>query len=81
MKLKELEKFGFEKQIDHNVIYYLKENIYDDNMEIADLKISEKDRIITTLFMSKENMGYPSFNIEHDDTIYDLIKADLVEKV
>ena len=72
--LKELEKFGFE----HYPLIYIKESKrYDDdiNMNIAKrVYVDEKTR--------KISLGTILFNTEIElDTLYDLIKADLVEKV
>ena len=72
--LKELEKFGFE----YYPLIYVKETIrYDDYMDMNTAKkvfVDEKTREIS--------VGTNLFNTDIElDTIYDLIKADLVEKV
>ena len=72
--LKELEKFGFEYYEDFNEWFYYGFTKPNDNSEIR-MNIRNDTRRI-----------YPSFdfNINVDsiyDKIYDLIKADLVEKV
>jgi hypothetical protein len=79
--LKELEKFGFKKEEDHDIIYYLKENIYDNNMEYADFKVEDHNRIIKMNLFKKDKMNYPLFDVNQDDTIFDLIQSGLVEKV
>lgn len=70
--LEELEKFGFEY---HRMIY-VKEipRGYDDLVENKKIYVEENSRNIS--------IGSGIFNIDMElDTIYDLIKADLVEKV
>ena len=79
--LKELEKFGFKRDQDHNIVFYTKDKIYDDNMTHSDLIVYDKDRIIKTNLYKKEILSYPGFDINLDNTIYDLIKAGLVEKI
>lgn len=65
--MKELEKFGF--KYDKNMQEYEIGYIFNGYMSIE-----KNDRLIKSIY--DENMG---FNIE--DLLYDLIKADLVEKV
>ncbi len=72
--LKELEKYGFE----HYPLIYIKESKrYDNYMDMNTAKkvyIDEKNRQIS--------VGTNLFNTDIElDTIYDLIKANLVEKV
>lgn len=72
--LKELEKFGFEYYEDFNEWFYYGFTRPNDNSEIR-ISITNDTRRI-----------HPSFdyNVDFDmvyDKIYDLIKADLVEKV
>ena len=72
--LKELEKFGFE----HYPLIYIKElRRYDDYMDMNTAKkvyVDEKTREIS--------LGTNLFNTDIElDTLYDLIKADMVEKV
>ena len=71
--LKELEKFGFEylKKVDHpqkKCCYFISANVCQNGIMIYD------DRIV-------RNVGADSVLRETNDTLYDLIKADLVEKV
>lgn len=70
--LKELEKYGFE----YHRMVYIKEIIRaeEDILERKTIYVSEYDREISI----KNGL----FNIDEElNTIYDLIKADLVEKV
>ena len=72
--LKELEKFGFE----HYPLIYVKEpKRYDDYLDMNTAKkvyVDEKTREIS--------VGTNLFNTDIElDTLYDLIKADLVEKI
>ena len=70
--LKELEKYGFE----YHRMVYTKEIIRtgEDILERKTIYVSEYDREISI----KNGL----FNIDEElNTIYDLIKADLVEKV
>lgn len=69
--LKELEKYGFNKCMYVNEIVY-KKNIIQ-GVEINNYIIGSEDKIIKYNQMSIHN--------ELDDTLYDLIKANLVEKV
>lgn len=69
--LKELEKFGFEQySIGHKIKYEYKKEI--GNHEIYNIKIDENKIIY---------FNQLSVNNELPSIIYDLIKADLVEKV
>ncbi len=72
--LKELEKFGFSYTNEHEQIYLLKENkdsAVDDCILVHEKKI----------FLRVDNNCVTLFE-DYDLTIlYDLIKADLVEKV
>lgn len=71
INLKELEKYGFNKCMYVNGIIY-KKNIIQ-GIEINNYIIGSEDKIIKYNQMSIHN--------ELDDTLYDLIKADLVEKI
>lgn len=70
--LKELEKFGFT----HEILVYVKE-IKRENGYLTEAKpiyIDERNRDIS--------IGIGLFNTDIElDTLYDLLKADLVEKV
>ena len=69
--LKELEKFGFKKYIiGHQTKYEYRKKI--GNQEIYNIKIDEK-RII--------HFNQLSVNNELPNIIYDLIQANLVEKI
>jgi len=65
--LKELEKFGF--KYDNNMHEYEMGYIFN-----GYISIEKNDRLIKPIY--DENMW-----IDIDDILYDLIKADLVEKV
>ena len=66
--LKELEKFGF-IFIDHEDLWY---SYY--YHQVNDMTVAYSDRIIATDII-------PINEISNINTLYDLIKADLVEKV
>ena len=69
--LKELEKFGFEYlSSEYYDYYYKKVYLGNDNDDRVIYKITDLDRIINIIRIDSEI----------DDTLYDLIKADLVEK-
>lgn len=70
--LKELEKYGFEY---HRMLYIKNTVRYGGNLkENKKIYVEENSRNIS--------MGIGLFNTDIElDTIYDLIKADLVEKV
>ena len=72
--LKELEKFGFEYDEDNNYYFYYGFTRPHSNSEIR-LYVDKNDRVITTGFDI-----YVAENKIHDK-IYELIKADLVEKI
>lgn len=77
--LKELEKFGFEyKRIDDNSFIYekqLKGKQIENKSDFVFVDVYEDARELT-IYVDNEEIS--SINL---DTIYDLIKADLVEKV
>ena len=71
--LRELEKFGFEylKKVENpqkKYCYFISANVGQNGIMIYD------DRIV-------RNVGADCILRETNDTLYDLIKADLVEKV
>jgi hypothetical protein len=66
LNLKELEKFGFE----HHGDFYCK------RIDVTDVIIDESSRVIEIDF----EINTYSIN-EYNDLLYDLIKADMVEKV
>jgi hypothetical protein len=66
--LKELEKFGFKKYANG---YYKKVYLKNDNDDKNFYEISKHDRIIELTRLDGEL----------DDTLYDLIKADMVERI
>ena len=68
ISLKELEKYGFELEGEKYIKYSYHKFWY-----FGYISVSTKDRIVT---IYTEN----DYDVV-DDTIYDLIKADLVEKV
>lgn len=70
--LKELEKYGFYNQ-KPCLEYYFKE-IRIDTYDLIQYTIATKNRII-------QINTYDGYDEPLDNTIYDLIKADLVEKV
>jgi len=76
--LKELEKFGFEH---HNLIYVKEIERKDEEICLETNKkiyIEEDNKHISI----SPDKGYLHFNTDIElDTIYDLIKADLVEKI
>ncbi len=76
--LKELEKFGF---IHHKLIYvkeYVRYSEFEELNTRKEVSIEEKSRNIRIGI----NSGYMQFNTDIElDIIYDLIKADIVEKV
>lgn len=78
--LKELKKFGFYKPTKEGYVWQL--NLEVDNESIKPitanmfiLSFLETDRILE---MSTPNGGYNTYKL---DVLYDLIKADLLEKV
>ena len=75
--LKELEKFGFKKEMwfgsERPVDVYCK-SLIDCGEKIAEIQISSEDREIV-LDYYEQRCTYI------DSTTYDLIKADMVEKV
>lgn len=75
INLKELEKFGFKykenKQLPHNSIFE-----WNDMLEIK----GNKEQIYIRAFDKREITIYSTCGIAIDK-LYDLIKADLVEKV
>lgn len=93
VNLKELEKFGFKKNKDNDYIYIgnkviyfyrgndkkkLKKEVHTEIIKIYDRKISINSDIKN--FPKDFVMGYGSL-IDEIDVLYELIKADLVEKV
>lgn len=72
--LTELEKFGFEYDKDNNYYFYYGFTRPHSNSEIR-LYVDKDDRIITTGF---DMQVHPA---KIHDKIYDLIKANLVEKI
>ena len=81
--LKELEKFGFE--LDECGLYYKKDFIAEcfDGEENHQILIYINKRNIVLEVMNND-YTYHSFDDELgriEDTLYDLIKADLVEKI
>lgn len=80
--LKELEKFGFEYEPMFNskkeeVLGYYKIS-FDYDFTSYDYIIDVKDRDI---MLTKDNESFDDDNVREFDILYDLIKADLVEKV
>lgn len=73
--LKELENFGFKK---HTKAYYrCKRNDYIKNLKNGYIEISNNTR-----WISQDGIEFLRIDeIEYQNTLYDLIKADLVEKV
>lgn len=73
--LKELENFGFKK---HTKAYYrCKRNDYIKNLKNGYIEISNDTR-----WISQDGIEFLRVDeIEYQNTLYDLIKADLVEKV
>ena len=73
--LKELEKFGFRMMKNH--YYKCKRNSYFKKLENGYIEIDSNTRLI-----SQDGVGFFRVDeIEYQETLYDLIKADLVEKV
>ena len=73
--LKELEKFEFKKMKNH--YYKSKRNSYSKNLENGYIEIDSDTR-----WISQDGTNFFRIDeIKYQDTIYDLIKADLVEKV
>lgn len=70
--LKELEKFGFKDMIDEGVNYYTKQ--FEFEGEFRAYWVERDTKII-------EIETNTQMTVVLDETIYDLIKADLVEKV
>ena len=66
--LKELEKFGFKNKCD--MIWKPKKGEW----SVIELKVDPETRVI-------DISGIPDLFHTKEDTLYDLIKADLVEKV
>lgn len=83
VNLKELEKYGFEycKRNDYGKI--TNETIYRNNKEDINVFVDDNNEYISrVLFMMNDDSSYqesPCFMFSN--TLYDLIKADLVEKV
>lgn len=73
--LKELEKFGFEKQIYYGEEYY--EYDLQDNRTYITIDCHTFEIAIPTSLYG----DIPSQYIDKLDILYDLIKADMVEKV
>ncbi len=76
--LKELEKFGFKSvkrscitKVDTYIEYFKKVYLCNDNDDKLCYYIDENDRLFRVARLDGELL---------DDTLYDLIKADLVEK-
>lgn len=88
--LKELEKYGFEyyKTIwasddkSNNNKYILVDRFIniDEKIEAVVLQVYEEDREIREVFDTRSGFYY-RVNEKRIDTLYDLIKADLIEKV
>jgi hypothetical protein len=73
--LKELEKYGFKRMKNH--FYKCKRNSYLKNLPNGCIEIDSATSLISqdgTGFFRKDEIIY-------QDTLYDLIKADLVEKI
>ena len=66
--LKELEKFGFKNKL--NICYKPKKGTW----EVIEIKVDRETKIISFPGLSD------TFHTR-EDTLYDLIKADLVEKI
>lgn len=80
--LKELEKFGFKARYNKNTseIEAYEKNAEDDDIEL-NITIYKNGiiRIFKTIEM--KNGGFPFIHYFDIDTLYDLIQANLVEKV
>lgn len=76
--LKELEKFGFKEVILHPNSLNIKREVKGYSSRIY--WILEKDRIVR-IALNNQTQKSLATNNEVEDTIYDLIQADLVEKV
>jgi len=73
--LKEFEKFGFKRMKKH--YYRCKRNSYSKELEHGYIEIDSNTR-----WISQDGISFLRIDeIEYQDTLYDLIKADLVEKV
>ena len=73
--LKELEKYGFKRMKNH--FYKCKRSSYSKSLKNGYIEIDSNTRWISqdgTGFFRKDEIIY-------QDTLYDLIKADLVEKI
>ena len=69
--LKELEKYGFSTM---SLYGWYEKNICYDLNDRLDIYVNKKTRIIQV-------STYDGYDVNLDDTLYDLIKANLVEKV
>jgi len=87
--LKELEKYGFEyyktiwaSDSTPNNEYILVDRFINvtEKIEAVVLQVSEEDRELREIFDTRSGF-YCRVNEKRIDTLYDLIKADLVEKV
>lgn len=73
--LKELEKFGFKIMKKH--YYKCKRNSYSVNLENGYIEIDSNTR-----WLVQDGTNFSRIDeIKYQDKLYDLIKADLVEKV
>ena len=78
--LKELEKFGFKLGFYYYGYKYAEKHLVSDENTFLILFVDEKDRTFT-LSNGKKGTWFEDGDIFDLDTFYDLIKADLVEKV
>jgi hypothetical protein len=80
--LKELEKFGFEYKPMFNS---KKEEVLGEYIISFDYEFIRYDYIISAehrdIMLMTDNRGVDDDNMREFDTLYDLIKADLVEKI
>ena len=73
--LKELEKFGFKRMKNH--YYKCKRNSYSKDLPNGYIEINSNTKWI----IQDGNDFFRVDEIAYQETLYDLIKADLVEKV
>lgn len=76
--LKELEKFGFREVILHPNSLDIKKEVKGYSSRIY--WVLERDKIIR-IALNNQTLESLATNNEVEDTLYDLIQADLIEKV
>lgn len=74
--LKELEKLGFKKRIDDEYVKVFENSLQGD----IKIRITAERTVYPVIDLDFYNLGHSS-EFKLHDTLYDLIKADLVEKV